>query len=135
MITPVMGRRWAVWLAALLLVGAVRAEVFAFVTAERVAPIVVAAGEPEFVRLAAEDLLNQLRQYGIFVIPGGELESWMKSLGATGHGPGWLIDMFERMGEDPSNANYVRPNTNDVWEFVCDIKSWLVDPARKGIPA
>ena len=86
-------------------------------------------------RLAAEDLLNQLRQYGIFVIPGGELESWMKSLGATGHGPGWLIDMFERMGEDPSNANYVRPNTNDVWEFVCDIKSWLVDPARKGIPA
>ncbi len=86
-------------------------------------------------RQAAEDLLNQLRQYGIFVIPGGELESWMKSLGATGHGPGWLIDMFERMGEDPSNANYVRPNTNDVWEFVCDIRSWLVDPARKGIPA
>lgn len=84
---------------------------------------------------AAEDLLNQLRHYGIFVVPGGELESWMKGLGATGHGPSWLIDIFERMEEDPGNANYVRPSTSDVWAFVRDIRSWLVDPARKGIPA
>lgn len=86
-------------------------------------------------RQAADDLLSQLRQYGVFVIPGGELESWMKNLGATGHGPGWLIDVFERMGEDPSKPNYVRPNGNDVWAFVRDIRSWLVDPGRKGIPA
>ncbi|MBK9168925.1 MAG: hypothetical protein IPM24_15850 [Bryobacterales bacterium] len=86
-------------------------------------------------RQAAEDLLNQLRQYGIFVVPGGELESWMKGRGATGHGPAWLIDIFERMGEDPSDANYVRPNSGDVWGFVRDIRSWLLDPTRKGIPA
>jgi hypothetical protein len=86
-------------------------------------------------RQAAEDLLNQLKQYGIFVIPGGELESWMKGLGATGHGPAWLIDIFERMGEDPCNDNYVRPNEDDAWAFVRDIRSWLVDPARRGIPA
>ena len=84
---------------------------------------------------AAEDLLTQLRQYGIFVVPGGELESWMKSLGASGHGPAGLIDVFERMGEDPSNPNYVRPDTGDVWAFLRDIRSWLVDPTRKGIPA
>lgn len=84
---------------------------------------------------AAEDLLTQLRQYGIFVVPGGELESWMKSLGASGHGPAWLIDVFEHMGEDPSNPNYVRPDTGDVWAFLRDIRSWLVDPTRKGIPA
>ncbi len=84
---------------------------------------------------AAEDLLTQLRQYGIFVVPGGELESWMKSFGASGHGPAWLIDVFERMGEDPSNPNYVRPDTGDVWAFLRDIRSWLVDPTRKGIPA
>lgn len=84
---------------------------------------------------AAEDLLTQLRQYGIFVVPGGELESWMKSLGASGHGPAWLIDVFERMGEDPSHPNYIRPDTGDVWTFLRDIRSWLVDPARKGIPA
>lgn len=63
---------------------------------------------------AAEDLLDQLRQYGIFVVPGGELEAWLKTLGATGHGPAWLIDIFERMGEDPSSASFVRPNTDDV---------------------
>lgn len=86
-------------------------------------------------RQAAEDLLSQLRQYGVFVIPGGELESWMQGLGATGHGPAWLIDVFERMGEDPSNATYVRPSAGDVWEFVRDIRRWLIDPARKGIPS
>jgi hypothetical protein len=41
---------------ALLLAGELRAEGFEFVTAARVAPLVVAAGEPEFVRLAVEDL-------------------------------------------------------------------------------
>ncbi|TFL09315.1 ATP-binding protein [Pusillimonas caeni] len=86
-------------------------------------------------RQAAEDLLNQLKQYGTFVIPGGELESWMKHLGATGHGPAWLIDIFERMGEDPSNPNYVRPSEDDVWVFIRDIRGWLVDPTRRGIPA
>jgi hypothetical protein len=86
-------------------------------------------------QLAAMDLLSQLSQYGIFVIPGGELESWMKGLGASGHGPSWLIDIFERMGEDPSNANYIRPSADDVWSFVGSIRSWLVDSARKGIPA
>lgn len=84
---------------------------------------------------AAEDLLDQLRQYGIFVVPGGELEAWLKTLGATGHGPAWLIDIFERMGEDPSNASFVRPTTDDVWSFLRDVRNWLVDPTRKGIPA
>ena len=86
-------------------------------------------------RRAAEDLLSQTGQYGIFVVPGGELESWMKGLGASGHGPAWLIEIFERMGDDPSNANYVRPGIDDVWVFVRDIRSWLVDPSRRGIPS
>ncbi len=48
--------RLAARLAAALLAGAARAEGFVFVTAERAAPVVVAAGEPDFVRLAADDL-------------------------------------------------------------------------------
>jgi len=86
-------------------------------------------------RQAAEDLLAQLRLYGIFVVPGGELESWMKKLGATGHGPSWLIDMFQKMGEDPANPAYVRPSSDDVWAFLGEIRKWLVDPNRKGIPS
>jgi ABC-type cobalamin/Fe3+-siderophores transport system ATPase subunit len=84
---------------------------------------------------AAKDLLAQLAAYGIFVVPGGELESWMQQLGARGHGPGWLIDVFEKMGEDPSQPNYVRPGTDDVWTFLHNIRIWLVEPARKGIPS
>lgn len=86
-------------------------------------------------REAAQNLLSQLAAYGVFVVPGGELESWMKLLGVTGHGPSWLIGMFERMGEDPANANYILPSENDVWEFMSKVKSWLIDANRKGIPA
>jgi hypothetical protein len=45
-----------------LLAGEACADGFAFVTAERVAPIVVAAGEPEYVRLAAEDLASDVQK-------------------------------------------------------------------------
>lgn len=86
-------------------------------------------------RKAAEDLLDQLRDYGIFVVPGGELESWMKKLNATGHGPSWLIDIFEKMGVDPADSAYVRPTLDDVWGFLGDVRKWLFDPNRKGIPS
>jgi hypothetical protein len=44
------------FVALLLCAGMTFANVFEFVTAGRVAPITVAAGKPEYVRLAAEDL-------------------------------------------------------------------------------
>ena len=46
----------------LLLALAARADSFSFVTSGRVAPIVVAAGEPEYVRLAAEDLAADVQR-------------------------------------------------------------------------
>ncbi len=83
---------------------------------------------------AALNLVEQIAAYGIFVVPGGELESWLKELDVSGHGPSWLIGIFERMGEDPTNINYVRPKENDVWAFMAKVKNWLVDPNRRGIP-
>jgi predicted ATPase len=83
---------------------------------------------------AGTDLFEQLGSYGVFAVPGGELESWLKPLGATGHGPEWLVTIFERMGEDPSDSQYVRPDGGDVWEFLGRVRTWLLDPARKGIP-
>jgi len=85
-------------------------------------------------REAAENLINQLADYGVFAVPGGELESWMKQLAVSCHGPTWLISVFERMGEDPSAPDFVKPTSNDVWEFVSRLKAWLVDANRKGIP-
>ena len=75
-----------------------------------------------------------MSEYGLFVVPGGELESWLKELGAKGHGPPWLIDIFTRMGEDPDGTEYVKPWAGDVWEFMSKIKMWLVEPGRRGIP-
>jgi hypothetical protein len=70
----------------------------------------------------------------VFVVPGGELESWVQHLGIGGHGPSWLIGVFEKMGEDPASANYVRPNDEDVWAFLSKVKGWLIDANRRGIP-
>jgi len=86
-------------------------------------------------REAVENLFRRLAEYGLFVVPSGELESWLKSLGATGHGPLWLVEMFKRMGEDPANATYVRPSNGDIWEFMGSIKEWFANPTRRGIPA
>jgi len=83
---------------------------------------------------AAENLLGQLADYGVFVVPGGELESWMKHLAVGSHGPTWLVALFERMGEDPSATDFVKPTSDDVWEFMSKVKAWLVNPTRKGIP-
>jgi hypothetical protein len=83
---------------------------------------------------AAYNLLERLSEYGLFVVPRGELESWLPSLGATGKGPDWLIDVFQRMRDDPSIPDYVQPGSGDVWDFVAQLRAWVLDPQRKGIP-
>lgn len=84
---------------------------------------------------AAENLLNQLKEYGLFVVPNGELECWLKNLEASGHGPKWLVEIFEKMGENPDLDDYVKPKTGDVWDFIGSIKKWASSVNRKGIPA
>jgi ABC-type ATPase involved in cell division len=84
--------------------------------------------------LAANHLFDQLDEHGLFVVRGGELESWVKDLQVTGHGSSWLISVFEKMGEDPSLSSYVTPQSGDVWTFISNIQRWLTNPNRKGIP-
>ncbi|VVH62873.1 hypothetical protein BSPWISOX_2933 [uncultured Gammaproteobacteria bacterium] len=83
---------------------------------------------------ALQNLFDKLADYGLFVVPNGELESWLKSLQASGHGPDWLVEVFEKMGEDPNTSEYVKPSEGDVWEFLENISKWLFNPKRKGIP-
>ena len=80
------------------------------------------------------NLFDRLENYGLFVVRRGEMESWLPELGAQGHGPDWLIGMFEKMGEDPDSNSYLKPSENDVWQFIANIKRWLANPDRKGIP-
>lgn len=84
---------------------------------------------------ACSNFLNQLKEYGIFVVQNGELESWLPSLGCiSGHGPSWLISVFEKMGDNPDSSDYVKPSDGDVWDFVGSIKGWIDNQNRKGIP-
>src|SRR4029077_1039573 len=63
-------------------------------------------------REACNNLFDQLDEYGIFTVRKGELESWLTALGTTStHSPEWLIEIFEKLGEDPTAATYVKPTT------------------------
>jgi hypothetical protein len=83
---------------------------------------------------ACNNLFDQLDEYGIFTVRNGELESWLKPLGAQGHSPDWLIEIFEKLGEDPSLATYVKPANGDIWDFINKVKTWFTNPTRKGNP-
>lgn len=84
---------------------------------------------------ACNNLFDQMDEYGIFTVRKGELESWLKVLGATsGHSPDWLVEIFEKLGEDPTTTSYVKPTTGDVWDFIGKIKNWFGNPTRKGTP-
>jgi ABC-type cobalamin/Fe3+-siderophores transport system ATPase subunit len=89
---------------------------------------------PENDQEVLQNFFNKLAEYGLFVVPNGELESWLKPLDASGHGPNWLVEVFEKMGEDPESADYLKPKDDDVWSFIDSISEWFLNPRRKGIP-
>jgi hypothetical protein len=81
------------------------------------------------------EVLATLADHGVFLVPVGEVEGWLSHLGARGHGPRWLTDIFTRMGSDPLSASYVSAGTDDVWDFMTKAAGWIADPDRKGMPA
>ncbi|WP_236774748.1 hypothetical protein [Agrobacterium tumefaciens] len=82
----------------------------------------------------AENLLNDLGSYGLFVVPIGELEAWLSGLNVERTKQKWLHTVFEKMGCDPSSKTYVQPETGDVWDFMGSLASWARNPQRRGIP-
>ena len=85
-------------------------------------------------REACVNFFTKLADYGIFVVPNGEIESWLPSLSVSRNKATWLTTIFEAMGEDPTEHNYVRPAAGDVWDFIGSIRDWVARPTRKGIP-
>jgi hypothetical protein len=84
-------------------------------------------------REAAQNLLSRLAEYGMFVVPVGEVEHWLPQLGQGLSKGRWLRQIFEAMGEDESDASYVRPGDDDVWSFMREVSGWLLNPMRKGL--
>ncbi|MDD2582007.1 MAG: AAA family ATPase [Desulfuromonadaceae bacterium] len=85
-------------------------------------------------REACTNFFAKLSDYGIFVVPSGEIEAWLPSLSVGRNKATWLTTIFQVMGEDPSTSTYVRPSVGDVWDFIGGIRNWVASPTRKGIP-
>lgn len=85
-------------------------------------------------REAANNFVRELAEYGFFIVPGGEVEAWLKQLGVPQKSNGWRAKIFEALGSDPSSQDYVGPAPDDVWEFMGEVRRWLMNPARRGIP-
>ena len=82
-------------------------------------------------KAAANQLFDTLDEYGLFTVRKGELETWLKNLGAVGKKTDWTIDALDKMGSDPTQAGYVTPSTGDAW-LRRKIIAWVRNPARKG---
>lgn len=82
-----------------------------------------------------QNLLNQLGDYGVFVVPNRELESWLPALSRRSWTDKreWLLNTFEAMGEDAVASNYLRPQLDDVWGFIGCIRRWVHNPQRRGM--
>ncbi|MCA9587133.1 MAG: hypothetical protein KC657_17515 [Myxococcales bacterium] len=84
-------------------------------------------------RLAAQDFIEQLAAYGVFIADVGELEGWLRGLGVVASKSDWPQAMFERLGGDPDDLAYVHPAGDDVWAFLCRVARWIRDPHRRGM--
>jgi predicted ATPase len=78
--------------------------------------------------------LRTLAEYGVFLVPSGEVESWLSEFNVRSKSADWLIPMFEKLGSDDTLSDYVRPKEGDVWEFLGLVRAWLLNPRRSGIP-
>lgn len=86
-------------------------------------------------REEAEQLLRTLADYGVFLVPAGEVENWLCELAGSGGKSDWLLRVFKALGDNPDDPRYFVPSSGDVWEFVRSIATWMASPNRKGLPA
>jgi len=83
----------------------------------------------------AKNLIGNIAEYGVFIVPVGEVERWLDYIGATGEKTLWLVRLLELLGSDPKSKGYILPRADDVWDFINQIAKWLSNPQRKGISA
>ncbi len=86
-------------------------------------------------KVSLKTLLSSLADFGVFIVPNGELESWLTNIGVvpTKNKKYWLLNVFEKLGGDPEGGDYINPSQNDIWEFVRGIASWINNPSRNGV--
>ncbi|MEM6411785.1 MAG: AAA family ATPase [Pseudomonadota bacterium] len=79
-------------------------------------------------------LTQQLQNFGLFIVPVGEVERWLADIEIPRSKHTWLSSIFSKMGHDPADTNYISPGSGDVWAFLELVRVWLTNPHRSGIP-
>lgn len=82
---------------------------------------------------AALQLFETLNEYGLFIVPNGELESWLPEINASGKKNDWVIDALTILNNPSHSENYKHEIKGDVWDFMKKIISWISNPIRKGL--
>lgn len=83
---------------------------------------------------AAQMLLDNVAEYGVFIVPKGELERWFSKLEGRTDRPRksqWVPWVFDLMS---TNQELFAIQDDDVWGFIQRVATWISDPERKGIP-
>jgi hypothetical protein len=80
----------------------------------------------------AENLLEALDKYGLFILRYGEAEHWLPNLQVK-RNKKWLHHIFAALGSDPKSSASVLPGADDVWAFLDKVSAWLKDKNRRGI--
>lgn len=82
---------------------------------------------------AAENVIDNLKNYGLIIVPCGEIEGWLAKLHVSRSKNNWLHCIFDALGSNADKPEYVRPSEGDVWDFIGLANSWLTSPDRKGM--
>ena len=85
-------------------------------------------------RDSASGLLSSIANYGVFVVPCGEVEAWLPNLGVKSGKKEWLRSIFDKLGEHADAPCLVNPKSADVWSFIESVATWIGDGDRQGIP-
>jgi hypothetical protein len=88
---------------------------------------------PPDAQAQARWLLDELAGYGLFVVPSGELESWLPHLEIRGPKSTWVDQVFGHIGQSEGDPNYVAASEGDIWGFLDDVAHWAADPRRRGL--
>ncbi|MGD6852423.1 MAG: TOPRIM nucleotidyl transferase/hydrolase domain-containing protein [Candidatus Bathyarchaeia archaeon] len=78
-------------------------------------------------KIRADVFLKRLQEFGVFVVPIGEVERWLSYL-YKGDDRGWLQNILETL-ESP----LVKPSDDDVWKFLTEIRLWITNNNRLGM--
>jgi AAA domain, putative AbiEii toxin, Type IV TA system len=76
-------------------------------------------------RNAIVSLIGDLAKHGIFIVPVGELEGWLRSVAAPKGKKAWILSMLPSL-------RTLKPSPDDVWAFIDSIEAWVGDPRRRG---